>query len=414
MADKGDSLTTMSRNLIHDYISQKQALGVEIALDKSQLIYAEDALKNLFKGRALSPGDELSLIGEQINSAIEKAQLLTSAGKEHIKQEYVSKIGSKVWEQITNYDSSFHSGNNFSNEILNSSSEKAVTFVHDSAQGFGADLAQRVADRGRNRAAESVVEKARDSWLESFLSVTGAAYAGEYGTKGRLKEFADKLRKRKALVREYRHAEDFNEGDSDLRYVELTEDMAIEKKPKEKVEPKTEPKPKKERVEKKIPDDQMFKYFGEKGIAEKFKLKPEEIRYKVRTPNTVKIFPSYEKMTRWFNSLSQKKKDWLIDQELNADEPAIKMDLPERLREFMSASPLSRQSFNAEVDGLIKNMFGFRETPISKHHEQTEDVFRGRIAEESDSESRDMKNLVEILAEEELEKKNNNSNQNAA
>src|SRR3989344_619953 len=230
MADNGDSLTTMSRNLIHDYISQKQALGIEIALDKSQLIYAEDALKNLFEGKALNPGDELNLLGEQIKSAIEKAQLLTSAGKEHIKAEYASKIGDKTWGETLNYSSAFHGDNNFSERILKIASDEAAVAVNDAKESIAQELAyQEGSELYKDKAAVKAAEKATHSWLKDFLEIAGI------GAAFKIRQYRERKMKKKEPVREYRNAEDFNGGNSDLKpepkkkdeYVELKEEIQV-------------------------------------------------------------------------------------------------------------------------------------------------------------------------------------------
>lgn len=487
-ARPGDSATTISRRLFKNFIAGKIVLGDYVQYSPEELVIAEDMYKNeilaQLDGKTMQPGETFTGRGANLRSTLERAAGYSDAGKANVRSEFVSKISKSELESMMDYSPPSEEASTYSKAVLEEAEQKATAAisVHDVTEGIGADAAQRIHDKIRDKAVAKAIEQGKNSFFENLFSTVGAAYLAEQGEV--VERYINRKRKAKEPVREYRHADDFNEGDSGLmperkpetEYVELKKEDAIrgtkefekderthvkpiglenyeyvedpdvelkEAKPEKKLEAKTETKPKKEKSEKKIPDDQVFKYFEDKGIAEKFMLKPDEIKYKVRTPNTVKIFSSYEKMARWFNSLSQKKKEWLWDQEVNANEPAIKMDLPDRLQEFMKASELNRASFNAEVDRLIKDMFGVREsatietprkseeknaakipgvialedlTPEDEYYKDnsdwTEEEFRKRINRET--KDRNLRNLTESLGERELEKKKNNLNEDAA
>ena len=431
MADKGDSLTTMSRNLIHDYISQKQALGVEIALDKSQLIYAEDALKNIFEGRALSPGDELSLLGGQIKSAIEKAQLLTSTGKEHIKAEYASKIGDKAWEEILNYDSPFHDDNNFSEGILKKASDEAATAVNDAKESIAQELAyQEGSEMFKDKVAVKAAEKATHSYLKDFLEIAGI------GAAFKIRQYRERKKKSKETIREHSRAKDFSEGDSDLRpepkkkdeYIDLKEEDVFEKsdeklidnilpekasdeyldrvkkvKTEEKVEGKTESTAKetkeyfelderlidqplgerasdeyKETVEeknKRFAKDPFYKFLR----GERLDIKPGWISYIVTGYNKGdwKKFDSFEELKSWYKDLSPEEREKVKKQDREGKTRAVFMNIYPPLRNYLNNNEDLKNRFNSVVEKNISALFRERRGKIVSKNEENFEEIRG-------------------------------------
>src|SRR3989344_4755601 len=431
MADKGDSLTTMSRNLIHDYISQKQALGVEIALDKSQLIYAEDALKNIFEGRALSPGDELSLLGGQIKSAIEKAQLLTSTGKEHIKAEYASKIGDKAWEEILNYESPFHGDNNFSERILKIASDEAATAVNDAKESIAQELAyQEGSELYKDKVAVKAAEKATHSYLKDFLEIAGI------GAAFKIRQYRERKKKSKETIREHSRAKDFSEGDSDLRpepkkkdeYIDLKEEDVFEKsdeklidhplpekasdeyldrvkkvKTEEKVEGKTESTAKetkeyfelderlidqplgerasdeyKETVEeknKRFAKDPFYKFLR----GERLDIKPGWISYIVTGYNKGdwKKFDSFEELKSWYKDLSPEEREKVKKQDREGKTRAVFMNIYPPLRNYLNNNEDLKNRFNSVVEKNISALFRERRGKIVSKNEENFEEIRG-------------------------------------
>ncbi len=386
IADKGDSLTTVARSMIHDYISQKQSTGVEIALDKSQLVYAEDALKNVFEGRALNPGDELSLTGEQIYSAIEKAQLLTSAGKEHIKEGYVSQISDKVWEETTNYDSPFHSDNNFSEGILNNASNEAAEAVMDAKESIAVELAYREgSELYKDKVAVKSAENAAQWWIGGLVTAFGVGVAYKFGQN----------REKAKIEAEQEielHEEDNTRSAEDEKYIDQAlpkriSDEYLDKNKKEKsrvkkgkkAKVKTNPKstelpkpdkkedkneieaaarPPEEKKERSAESDPIYEHLKERGLN----IKQGLIKYLVETPGGKEEFASYKEMAKWFNGLPQNRKDWLLERELNEDEdPPFKLSFPDELEKIMKESKLSGESLKKALENIVRNMMGVRE-----------------------------------------------------
>ncbi|OGF76396.1 hypothetical protein A3E62_03225 [Candidatus Giovannonibacteria bacterium RIFCSPHIGHO2_12_FULL_44_29] len=391
-AKTGDGATNIARNLIHDLITEVRKTGVDISYDKSQLIYAEDHLKNLISAKEIHPGGTFSLHGTDILSALGKADGLSELGKTDLAKNFVPNVSPDEWARVLDYKAELNPSNNFSETILKEAEEKATAAIsaNDFTEPTGSDAFQRSYDFIKDKAALKAAEKGKNSFFDDIFSTVGAAYLAGEGhavekyIKGKIKkkemEYIDL--KEEAVIVEPTEAEKDNRthvkpiGLDNYEYVEDPDSEFEESKPEKRAEPKAEPKPKKERVEKRFPEDPIYKYLAEK----RFDVKEGDIKYVVKTPDGYEKFESYKEMSGWFNGLPQRRKAWLWDQELNAKVAPIKLDLPEALKDFLNDkdSISSRKNLNAVVDRYVKQMFGVREPAISetprKSEEKNEEV----------------------------------------
>lgn len=81
-SERTESLTTASRNLVHDYLANetllKSAFGKE-KLSFGQMVYAEDYIRKALEKMQISPGKQVAVPGHVITEAVEKARQLTAA-----------------------------------------------------------------------------------------------------------------------------------------------------------------------------------------------------------------------------------------------------------------------------------------------------------------------------------------------
>lgn len=389
IADKGDGFTNIARKMIHDYISEKQSLGVDLDLDQSQLVYAEDSLKNVFGGNSIHPGDTFDLSGDKIASAIEKARILTDAGKEHIKKEYVSKIGEKVWEEVRNYDLTYDSQNDFADKILESANEKSLSAAKAALENIRPDI--KYSSAGERKAVEAATESwLSQNWKEYVRSAAGIGGVGAYAFKEKIKNL--KKVKKEENVRDpdtkwvWSDAEDKPKPMKPPQIIDLKETDVVEDE-KESDEPYIDqPREgidipdeyldvKEKKVDPRILGDHLYKFVEGKNIG--LDLKPGDIAYGVRTRGSkeYKTLGSFEELSEWYRTLPQDEKKWIMNKNKDAKNSPIYLSIPEPLQKYFKDHSDFRKEFFGELRKMKQQLFSeFRKTRPQKPFYPEEEV----------------------------------------
>ncbi|MBI2023911.1 hypothetical protein HYT00_00745 [Candidatus Giovannonibacteria bacterium] len=358
VADKGDGFTHISRKLIHDYISQKQELGIDLNLDKSQLIYAEDSLKNLFGGQVIRPGDPFQLTGGEISSAIDKAKLLTDAGKEHIKNEYVSKIGERVWEEVTNYDLKYNSANDFSGAILKEAEEKGLAAAKEAVKSIPPEIAY--ASAGEKKAVEAAAESwLSQNWKQYLVYGAGIGAAGVYAYKEETKEIYNGAKEK---VKSFRKTEEKKKPEPeiiDLKESDIESDEPYFDEPMKTVRESDE-------YLDNVKEDPLYEYLEGKNIDLKterdgkiHKLMPGDIEYYVLDHSSGNYMRkgNYGEVVEWYGTLPEEERKWVINKNKDAKNKPIYLSIPQPLQNYLKNHAEIRKGFFNQMKKMNRELF---------------------------------------------------------
>lgn len=414
-AGSGDGATNIARKFIHDCIAEMRALGDNASFDKSQLIYAEDHLKNLISAEGIHPGDTFSLHGADILSVLEKADGLSELGKADLAKNFVPNVSPDEWTRVFDYKTDFNPNNHFSKALLKEAEQKAAAAIsaYDFTEPTGSDVFQKSYDFIKDKAAAKAVEKGKNSFFEDIFTTVGAAFLAEHGHV--VEKFINRKTKKKEPVREYRKAEDFSEGDSDLRpepkpateYVELKKEDVVEKGDEKLIDhPLSErasdeyldnfKKPElderlidqplnekasdeyketfKERDER-LAKDPFYKFLR----GEKLDIKPGWVSYIVTgySGGDWERFDSFEELKSWYKDLSLGMKDKIKEQDRKGKTRAVFLNIYPPLRNYLNKNEDLKNRFNAVVEKNISALFRERMKKVASKKEENFEEIRG-------------------------------------